>query len=48
VHIFTASKQAWVIIPNGKPVFEEYYQASRVWSAESLARRDLVRERQRG
>jgi hypothetical protein len=48
VHIFTASKQPWVVIPAGARAFEEYYQASTVWSAESLARRAILRERTRG
>lgn len=38
VHIFTASKQPWVIIPQGSPTFEEYYQRDTVWSPQSLAR----------
>ena len=25
VHIFTASKQPWVVLPEGAPAFEEYY-----------------------
>ncbi len=39
VHIFTASKQPWVVLPAGVPAFPEYYRASEVWPAESLARR---------
>lgn len=38
VHIFTASKQPWVLIPPGVPAFEEYYQHETVWPATSLAR----------
>lgn len=47
VHIFTASKQPWVLIPAGVRSFEGYYQASTVWSPESLARRASLRERSR-
>jgi len=38
VHIFTSSKQPWVVIPDGQPVFEEYYDKKKHWSKESLAR----------
>src|ERR1700722_6857092 len=39
VHIFTASKQPWVVLPSGVPAFSEYYKSSQVWSKESLERR---------
>jgi len=39
IHIFTASKQPWVVIPPGMPAVEEYYQREQYWPAESLARR---------
>jgi hypothetical protein len=38
VHIFTASKQPWVVIPEGVPVFEEFYRLEDVWPQTSLAR----------
>jgi hypothetical protein len=38
VHIFTASKQPWVVIPEGVPAFEEYYDRKRLWPEASLAR----------
>jgi hypothetical protein len=38
VHIFTASKQVWVQLPDGVPAFEGYYRSSEVWPSESLAR----------
>ena len=38
IHIFAASKQPWVIIPRGMPVFEEYYDRERVWAAASITR----------
>ena len=39
VHIFTASKQPWVVLPEGIPAYEEYYDRDELWSKESLARR---------
>ena len=39
VHISTASKQPWVVLPPGIPAFEEYYDRNELWPEESLARR---------
>lgn len=39
VHIYTASKQPWVVLPPGTPAFEEYYDRNEHWPEESLARR---------
>jgi hypothetical protein len=39
IHIFTASKQPWVILPPDVPAEAEYYRASERWPAESLERR---------
>jgi hypothetical protein len=39
IHIFTASKQPWVILPPNTPAVPEYYQASKLWPKESLERR---------
>jgi hypothetical protein len=39
VHIFTASKQSWVVLPADAQAFEEYYARENVWSAASLQRR---------
>jgi hypothetical protein len=38
VHIFTESKQPWVVLPDGARVFAEYYRPSEVWSEEAFAR----------
>ena len=46
VHIFTASKQPWVVLPPGTPAFAEFYRDADVWPAESLARREAVRAAQ--
>ena len=42
IHIFTASKQPWVVLPAGVPAVEEYYEASRHWPQESLERRAVL------
>jgi len=42
VHIFTASKQPWVVLPQGTPAVPEYYDSAKLWPAESLARRKAV------
>ena len=42
VHIFTQSKQPWVILPAGVAAFAEYYKAAELWPAASLARRAAV------
>lgn len=39
IHIYTGSKQPWVILPPGTPAVPEYYDAAAVWPADSLARR---------
>ena len=42
VHIYTASKQPWVILDPAVPAFETYYDASTQWSAASLERRRIL------
>lgn len=42
IHIFTASKQPWVILPPGTPAVPEYYRSAEHWPAESLARRQAL------
>jgi hypothetical protein len=42
VHIYTQSKQPWVVLPAGARAFSEYYKSGDVWSAESLARRQAL------
>ena len=42
IHIFTASKQPWVIIPQAMPAFEEYYDSATLWPQASIARRAAV------
>jgi hypothetical protein len=43
IHIFTATKQSWVILPPGVPAEVEFYKASERWPAESLERRAALR-----
>ncbi len=39
VHIYTRSKQPWVVLPPSIPAFEAYYDPKKMWPAESLERR---------
>jgi len=39
VHIFTASKQPWVVLPPNVPAVPEYYKSAELWPQESLERR---------
>jgi hypothetical protein len=39
IHIYTASKQPWVMIPPGVPALAEYYSRREHWPKESLERR---------
>lgn len=43
IHIFTASKQPWVVLPEGTPAVPEFYDIKATWPAESLARRAALR-----
>jgi hypothetical protein len=42
IHIFTRSKQPWVVIPPGALAVEEYYKSSETWPEASLERRAAV------
>jgi hypothetical protein len=42
IHIFTASKQPWVVLPAGVPAVPEYYDRNEHWPKESLARRETL------
>jgi hypothetical protein len=39
IHIYTASKQPWVVLPAGVPAVAEYYDSKLYWSPASLERR---------
>ncbi len=42
IHIFTQSKQPWVVLPPGMPAVPEYYDRNQYWPKESLARRETL------
>jgi hypothetical protein len=42
IHIFTMSKQPWVVLPANVPAVEEYYDRAKYWPPESLARRKAL------
>jgi hypothetical protein len=42
IHIFASSKQPWVVIPDGQPVVNEYYEREKYWPEESIARRNRI------
>ena len=44
VHIYTSSKQPWVVLPPDALVVEEYYVTEEVWRKESLERRAALIE----
>jgi hypothetical protein len=43
IHIFTSSKQPWVVLPPGAPAVPEFYDLPAVWPKESLERRRALR-----
>jgi hypothetical protein len=43
IHIFTASKQPWVVIPDGARAVPEYYERAQYWPEESLERWNALR-----
>jgi hypothetical protein len=38
IHIYTSTKQPWVILPDGVPAVPEFYNPANIWPVESLAR----------
>ena len=38
IHIFTMSKQPWVVLPPGTPAVAEYYSRGEHWPADSIER----------
>jgi hypothetical protein len=42
IHIFTTSKQPWLLLPPGTPAVAEFYKSAEVWSKESLERRAVL------
>src|SRR6266581_6183957 len=45
IHIFTSSKQPWVVLAPGTPAVEEYYDRNQYWPKESLERRAALLDR---
>ena len=43
IHIFTASKQPWVVLPEGTPAVAEFYDIKAMWPRESQERRAALR-----
>lgn len=41
-HIFTRSKVPWVVLPDGPPIFDIYYDIESLWPADSLRRRQIM------
>jgi len=44
IHIYTSTKQPWVVLPEGRPAVPEFYKPGDVWSAAGLARVKTARE----
>ncbi|MBV8210810.1 MAG: GFA family protein [Burkholderiaceae bacterium] len=42
IHIFTSSKQPWLVLPPGTPAVLEYYDRNVYWPKASLARREAL------
>jgi hypothetical protein len=42
VHIYTRSKQPWVMLPQGAPAFDAYYDSKRLWPTDSIGRRNVL------
>ena len=42
IHIFTASKQPWIVLSPDIPAVPEYYDRDKHWPADSLARRQAL------
>ena len=38
IHIYTSTRQPWVVLPEGAPAVPEFYKPADVWTAEGLAR----------
>jgi hypothetical protein len=43
IHIFTESKQPWVVLPSGVPAMREYYDPRQMWPKASQDRFTAVR-----
>jgi hypothetical protein len=43
VHIYTSTRQPWVMLPAGVPAVAEFYDIEQIWSQASLERRAALR-----
>ena len=43
IHIFTSSKQPWVVIPPGAKAVPEFYKLNEMWPKNSLERRAAMK-----
>jgi hypothetical protein len=43
IHIFTSTKQPWVVIPPGAKAVPEFYKLAEMWPKESLERRTAMK-----
>ena len=44
IHIFTSTKQPWVVLPTGTPSVPEYYKPKEMWPQESQDRFAALRK----
>lgn len=44
IHIYTSTKQPWVVLPDGVPAVAEFYRPAEYWPAESRTRFKAARE----
>lgn len=42
IHIFTSTKQPWVVLDGSTPVCKGYYEREKFWPAASLKRREAL------
>lgn len=42
IHIFTSTKQPWVVLDGSRPVRKGYYERETFWPAASLKRREAI------
>jgi len=42
IHIFTASKQPWLVLPTNVPAVSAYYEREKYWPRDSLQRRQAI------
>ena len=43
-HVYTRSKQSWVVLPDDTPVFDEWLEPAKVWSKEALEKMEEMAE----